>query len=157
MAELDKTDLAILNLIQDNAKIPHKEIAEQLHLTRTPIFDRIRKMERSGIILKYITLLNPKKINRGLTVLCQISLTRHGKQHVDEFQKKINEFPQVMECYHIAGNFDFFLKVAVKDIDQYQQFALKELSTIPNISNIQSSFVMGKLKHTYSYDLRDYS
>ncbi|MCW3807009.1 Lrp/AsnC family transcriptional regulator [Plebeiibacterium marinum] len=155
MPQLDQTDKDILKLLQQNAKIPHKEIAEKLHLTRTPIFERIRKMERSGIINKYITLLNPKKINRGLTVFCHVSLTRHGKSYVDEFQEKINTFPQAMECYHIAGNYDFFIKVVVKDMEHYQQFVLKELSTIQNISNIQSSFVMGELKHEHCYDLKD--
>jgi len=153
MDKIDKTDRQILNLLQSNAKITHKEIAEKLYLTRTPVFDRIKKLERRGIIKKYVALLNQKKIDKGLTVLSFISLKEHGIEPVAQFQKEIQKNARVMECYHIAGNFDFFLKVVVQDVDEYQSFVLKELSEIKNISHVQSSFVLGELKYQLNFDL----
>lgn len=153
MENIDEIDLKILSIIQENAKATHKEIAEKLHLSRTPIFDRIRKLERKGIIDKYVTILNRKKINKSLIVFCSVSLKEHGMEWVSEFQKTISDYNQVMECYHIAGNHDFFLKVVVDNVDEYQHFVLKKLSQIKNITNVQSAFVMGELKYNLSYDL----
>ncbi len=153
MESIDKVDKQILNMLQENSKATNKEIAEKLYLTRTPIFDRIKKLERRGIIRKYIALLNPKKIDRGLTVLCFISLKEHGIEPVADFKKEIQKNNRVMECYHVAGNFDFFLKVMVKDVDEYQNFVLKDLSSIKNISHVQSSFVLGELKYQLKFDL----
>ena len=153
METIDKVDIQILNLLQENAKATHKEIAEKLFLTRTPVFDRIKKLERRGIIKKYVALLNPKKVNRGLTVLCFVSLKEHGKVPVAAFQKEILKNSKVMECYHVAGNFDFFLKVVVRDVEEYQYFALNDLSAIGNLSQVQSSFVLGELKVQYNFEL----
>lgn len=150
---LDQIDKDILEILQENSKISHKEIAEQLNLTRTPIFERIKKMERLGIILKYVTLLNPKKINKSLTVFCYISLSKHGLEYVNDFQQKINGLKQVLECYHISGNFDFIMKVVAKDIEAYQKFVLKDLSDVKNIAHIQSTFVLGEIKHSHRYQL----
>ena len=153
MENIDSIDIEILSVLQENAKISHKEIAEQLNLSRTPIFERIRKLERRGIIQKYITILDRKKIDKNLMVFCFVSLKEHGLEPVMQFQKTINLYSQVMECYHIAGNFDFFLKVVVNTVDEYQNFVLKSLSDIQNISNVQSSFVLGELKYQLKYDL----
>lgn len=153
MENIDSIDRKILNIVQDNAKISHKEIAEKLCLSRTPIFERIRKMERLGIIQKYVALLNPKKLNRGLTVFCFVSLKEHGLANVVSFQETISSFPQVMEAFHIAGNFDFILKVMVGNIDDYQNFVLRQLSEIRNISQIQSSFTLNVLKYQLNYQL----
>jgi len=100
-----------------------------------------------------VALLNQKKIDKGLTVLSFISLKEHGIEPVAQFQKEIQKNARVMECYHIAGNFDFFLKVVVQDVDEYQSFVLKELSEIKNISHVQSSFVLGELKYQLNFDL----
>jgi Lrp/AsnC family transcriptional regulator, leucine-responsive regulatory protein len=157
MENIDLIDIEILSILQDNAKISHKEIAEQLNLSRTPIFERIRKLERRGIIQKYITILDRKKIDKNLMVFCFVSLKEHGLEPVTEFQKTINSYSQVMECYHIAGSFDFFLKVVVNTVDEYQNFVLKSLSNIQNISNVQSSFVLGELKYQLKYELKTLS
>lgn len=154
---MDKIDLKILMLLQENAKITHKEIAEKLNLSRTPIFDRIKKMERKGIIQQYVTVLNRKKIDKDLIVLCSVSLKEHGIEPVSEFQTAVNNFSQVMECYHVGGNYDFFLKVIVSDVNEYQTFVLHNLSQIKNIANVQSAFVIGELKYNLSYDLNEAS
>ncbi len=155
MAEIDLVDRKILNLVQQDAKISHKEISKRLHLTRTPVFERIKKLERKGIIQRYITLLNPKKINKGLSVFCFVSLKEHGELNVKAFQQSIQKLPQVMEAYHVAGNFDFFLKVMVGDVDEYQNFVVRELSEIRNIQNVQSSFVLGALKYQLNFEFSE--
>jgi DNA-binding Lrp family transcriptional regulator len=153
MEDFDDIDKKILNILQNNSKLTHKEIAERLYLSRTPVFDRIKKLERKGVIKKYIAVLNPVKINKNLNVLCFISLKVHGLEAVNLFQKEIEKKDCVMECYHIAGNYDFFLKVMVKDIEEYQKFVLNDLSEIKNISQVNSSFVLGELKYKLNFNL----
>ena len=152
---MDNIDKKILNILQDNAKITNREIGEKLFLSRTPIFDRIRKMERKGIIKKYITLLDPRKVGRGLTVFCFVSLKHHSPNFTALFKKEIDINPKVSECYHIAGNHDFFLKVMVKDVEEYYNFVSKELAIIDNIAQVQSSFVLKELKYELSIDLSE--
>lgn len=153
MEKIDDIDKKILNILQDNSKITHKEIADKLYLSRTPVFDRIRKLERKGIIKKYLTLLNPAKIDKNLKVLCFVSLKVHGLEAVNQFQREIDKKDCVMECFHIAGNYDFYLKVIVKDIEEYQKFVLNDLSGVKNISHVNSSFVLGELKYKLKFDL----
>ena len=153
MEGLNDTDKKILNLLQLNSKITHKEIGDELCLTQTPVYDRIKKLERKGIIKSYVTLLDPKRVNKGLIVLCFISLKEHGIELVQQFKNRIAKNQRVMECFHIAGNFDFFLKVVVGDVEEYQRFVLNDLSEIKNISQVQSSFVLGELKYQLNYTL----
>ena len=155
MPAIDPIDKSILHILQKDAKASPKEIASKLNLTRTPIVERIKKLERSGIISKYVAILNPLKIEKLLTVFCFVSLKEHSNLRVKEFEVFVNRSNKVMECFHIAGNHDFILKVMVKNVEDYQNFVLNELSTIKNISNVHSSFVMGKLKHTLSFDLSE--
>lgn len=152
---MDHIDKKILDILQDDAKISNREIGEKLHLSRTPIFDRIKKLERKGIIRKYITLLNPKKIGKGLTVLCFVSLKHHSPEFTASFKKQIDKNPKVFECFHIAGDHDFFLKIMVKDIDEYYKFVTTELAIIENIAKVQTSFVLKELKYELKFDLSD--
>jgi DNA-binding Lrp family transcriptional regulator len=152
---MDSIDKKILNILQDNAKITNKEIGEKLFLSRTPIYDRIRKLERKGIIRKYITLLNPKKVGKGLTVFCFVSLKHHSPEFTASFKEEIDNNSKVLECYHVAGNHDFFLKVMVKDVEEYYSFVSTELATIDNIAQVQSSFVLKELKYELKIDLTE--
>lgn len=152
---MDSTDKKILNILQENAKITHTEIGQRLYLSRTPIYDRIKKLERRGIIRKYVTLLNPKKIGKGLTVFCFVSLKHHSPQFTASFKKEIDSNQKVLECYHVAGNHDFFLKVLVKDVEEYYSFVSKELAIIDNIMQVQSSFVLKELKYELKIDLSE--
>ena len=152
---MDIIDRKILNLLQKDAKISHKEISGKLNMSRTPVFERIKKLERRGIIKKYITLLNSKKIEKGLTVFCFITLKEHGVENVNKFQRSIQKLSKVMEAYHTAGNFDFFLKVIVQDVDEYQKFVVSELSGVGNIRNVQSSFVLGVLKYQLNFEFNE--
>jgi DNA-binding Lrp family transcriptional regulator len=146
---LDKTDLEILQLLQHNARITIKEIAEKVHLSTTPVHERIRRMEERGVIRQYVTLLDGAKVKKGLMVICYISLRQHSKMAGNKFIKSIQEMNEVIECLTISGEFDFMLKVVAENMDAYYDFHVNRLSQIENIGNVQSVFVMGVIKQTH--------
>ena len=146
---LDKRDFAILYLLQQNARITVKEIAEKTHLTTTPVHERIKKMEASGVIKQYVTLVDHVKVNKSLMVICYVSLKQHSKNAGSKFIKTINELTEVIECYSISGEFDFMLKVMCEDMNAYYDFHVNKLSASENIGHVQSTFVMGIIKQTH--------
>jgi Lrp/AsnC family leucine-responsive transcriptional regulator len=147
--ELDEKDRAILRLLQINAKATVREIAAQVHLSTTPVHERIRRLEETGVIRQYATLLDHSKVRKGLLAICYVSLKEHNKRSGARFIKTINELPQVLECYIISGEFDFQLKVAVEDMDAYYNFHVNKLGQVENIGHVQSTFVMGVVKQTH--------
>lgn len=146
---LDDKDLRILSLLQENARITVKEIAEKIHLSTTPVHERIKRMEASGVIKQYATLVDHTKVKRGLMVICYVSLKEHSKNAGNKFIKTINSLNEVIECYNISGEFDFMLKVATENMDGYYEFHVNQLSQIENVGHIQSVFVMGIIKQTH--------
>lgn len=150
---MDEIDKQILILLQHNAKLNTKEIADKVGLSVSPTYERIKKMEQKGIIEKYVAILNGALIGKSITVYCQISLTQHSRELIDNFKNKINSLKEVMSCLHVSGNYDFLLKVAVSNMDEYQHFVIDKLSTIKGISNVQSSFVMDNVKRDAGYSL----
>jgi Lrp/AsnC family transcriptional regulator, leucine-responsive regulatory protein len=145
---LDTKDLEILKYLQQNARITVKEISDKVHLSTTPVHERIRRMEESGVITKYITLVNAAKIGKGLMVICYVSLRQHSKNAGAKFIKSIMEMNEVLECLTISGEFDFMLKVVTENMDSYYDFHVNRLSEIENVGNVQSVFVMGVIKDT---------
>jgi DNA-binding Lrp family transcriptional regulator len=148
MPVLDQKDLEILKLLQQNARMTIKEISEKVHLSTTPVHERIKRMEESGVIQQYVTLLNASKIGKGLMVICYVSLRQHSKHAGDKFIKSILEMTEVLECLTISGEFDFMLKVVAANMDEYYHFHVNKLSSIENVGNVQSVFVMGVVKMT---------
>jgi Lrp/AsnC family transcriptional regulator, leucine-responsive regulatory protein len=148
-ATLDKTDLAILKLLQENARITIKEISEKVHLSTTPVHERIRRMEESGVIKQYVTIVNGAKVRKGLMVICYVSLKQHSKNAGGKFIKSILQMEEVIECLTISGEFDFMLKVVTENMDSYYDFHVNKLSAIENMGNVQSVFVMGVIKQTH--------
>ena len=146
MIKLDKIDKGILNLIQTNAKLNTKEIADKIGLSVSPTYERIKKLENMGVIDKYIAIVNPEKIGKKITVYSQISLAQHSRKLIDNFKQKIDEIDEVMSCMHVSGNYDFLLTVMVDNMEDYQNFVINKLSIIEGISNVQSSFVIDQLK-----------
>ena len=146
---IDKTDLSILRLLQQNARITIKEISEKVHLSTTPVHERIRRLEEKGVIKQYVTLLDGAKVKKGLMVICYISLRQHSKSAGDKFIHSIMEMNEVLECLTISGQFDFMLKVVAENMDTYYDFHVNRLSQIENIGNVQSVFVMGVIKQTH--------
>ena len=146
---LDKKDLAILKLLQQNARITVKEISEKIHLSTTPVHERIKWMEEQGVIKQYVTLLDHSKVKKGLMVICYVSLKEHSKNAGNKFIKTIHELNEVTECYNISGEFDFMLKVVCEDMNAYYDFHVNKLSQIENMGHVQSIFVMGVIKQTH--------
>jgi Lrp/AsnC family leucine-responsive transcriptional regulator len=147
--KLDSKDLAILKLLQQNARITVKEISDKVLLSTTPVYERIKRMEESGVIRQYVTLLDHAKVKKGLMVICYVSLKQHNKTAGAKFIKTIQEMNEVTECYNISGEFDFMLKIAVENMDAYYDFHVNRLSEAENIGNVQSVFVMGVIKQTH--------
>ncbi len=146
---LDNKDLSILRLLQQNARITVKEISDKIHLSTTPVHERIKRMEESGVIKQYATLVDNTKVKKGLMVICYVSLKQHSKNAGDKFIKAIHEMNEVIECYNISGEFDFMLKVVEEDMNAYYDFHVNKLSPIENLGNVQSVFVMGIIKQTH--------
>jgi Lrp/AsnC family leucine-responsive transcriptional regulator len=142
----DSIDLSILRSLQKNARATVREIAEEVHLSATPVHERIKRMEREGIIQRYTIIIDASKINKSLKVICYVSLKEHNKTIGTKFIKLIHEWQEVLECYSISGNFDFMLKIAVANMDDYYHFHVHKLSQSELISNVQSMFVMGTVK-----------
>ncbi|OEK01909.1 AsnC family transcriptional regulator [Roseivirga sp. 4D4] len=149
--KLDQTDIKILEILQADGRITTKALAEQLNLSTTPVFERVKRLEKDGIIKQYVALVDNRKLDLILTAFISISLTKHSRSYLDKFVNEINQYPEVMECYHIAGNFDFLLKIVVKNMEKYEAFILTKLSTIANLGQVQSSFVLSNNIHKTAY------
>ena len=147
MTDLDPTDLKLLEILQENGKLTTKEIAQRVNLSPTPVYERIRRMERDGIIKKYVALVEAEKVGKGLIVFCDITLKEHTKEIGHQFVRDIMSSKYVCECYNISGDYDFRLKVMVRDMKHYQDFVLNDLGSIENIGSAHSAFVMGVIKH----------
>ncbi len=148
-AFVDEKDIAILRMLQKNAKATVQEIAAQVHLSTTPVHDRIKRMEQNGVIKQYVALVDKSKINKGLMVICYVSLKEHSKMAGGKFIKNIMDMPEVLECYSISGEFDFMLKVLTENMDTYYNFHVNKLSQAENLGHVQSVFVMGVVKETH--------
>ena len=146
---LDEKDLAILRLLQQNARMTVKEIADQVHLSTTPVHERIKRMEASGVIQQYATLVDHNKVRKGLMVIVYVSLKQHSRTAGAKFIKHIHELNEVIECYNVSGEFDFMLKVVAENMDAYYDFHVNKLSQSENIGHVQSVFVMGVIKQTH--------
>jgi Lrp/AsnC family leucine-responsive transcriptional regulator len=150
---MDNTDRKILMLLQQNAKLNIKEIATKVGLSSSPTFERIKKLEQNKLIKKYVVILDGQKIDKSILVYCQVSLSLHTRELIDDFKKQIGKLSEVMGCYHVSGNYDFLLKIAVKDMNEYQKFVIDKLSIIKGIANLQSSFVLEEVKNDTLYNL----
>ncbi|PQA60677.1 MULTISPECIES: Lrp/AsnC family transcriptional regulator [Siphonobacter] len=146
--ELDTIDRQLLNLLQENALLTVRELAERVHLSITPVHDRIKKLENQGIIEKYVALINRKRIGRGMMVYCFITLDKQRQESFQEFNEAIRQLPEVLECSVVSGNFDYLLKVIVSDMEAYNTFYQSKLSVLHSVSHMSSSFVMEEVKST---------
>jgi Lrp/AsnC family leucine-responsive transcriptional regulator len=144
--KLDKTDEALLDALQKNARVTNKELGEMIHKSPTAAFERVKQLERDQVIEKYTIKINKKKLGLMLTVYAVVQLKEHRNAFLVEFEKEVVNFSQVRECYHMTGNFDYMLKISVPDIDTYHDFIKNKLANLPNIGNVQSYFVMSTIK-----------
>jgi len=153
MDTLDKTDLQILRIMQANAKLTTKELAAQVNLSTTPVFERLKKLETEGYIKKYTAILDAEKLNCGFMVFCSVKLKRLNRDIAAEFTRIIQDIPQVSECYNISGEYDYLLKIHAPNMKYYQEFILNVLGTIDSLGSLTSTFVMAEIKHNYGISI----
>lgn len=147
MAEtLDKTDLQILRVLQENARITIKELAFKVHLSTTPVFDRMRRLEQEGYIRRYTAEVDAEKLGRGFIVFCSVKLRRMGREIAEDFVGKVKDIPEVAECYNISGEYDYLLKIYAPDMHYYNDFLINTLGAIESLGSVRSSFVMNAVK-----------
>lgn len=144
---LDNVDKQILGLLQKNAKLTIKELAEELNLTTSPIFERIKRLEKEGVIEGYVALLNPERVGKGQVVFCNVSMPIYTKENIENFENIVRSMPQVLECYHLAGLVDYQLKIFVRDIKEYDSF-LKQLAEIQIVKVHSSAVVLHDVKYS---------
>lgn len=145
---LDETDKAILRILQKNSHLTVKELAEKVHLSPSPTFERQKRLERLGYIDRYMAVVNPQKVGNGILVLCNIRLKQHTQELIQEFMDAVQHIDEITECYNTSGDFDFLIKVYTKDMKSYQQFMLHKLGTIPCVGSLNSIFVIDHTKST---------
>ncbi|WP_027137428.1 Lrp/AsnC family transcriptional regulator [Gaetbulibacter saemankumensis] len=147
---LDETDFRILKMLQNRANLTTKDLAAKVNLSTTPVFERVKKLEKAGYIKNYVAVLDAGKLNKGLMVFCNVTLKEHTREIGNQFVKDILSLKEVVECFNISGDYDFFLKILVRDMKEYQNFVLDKLGGIKNIGSAHSTFVMGEIKNSYA-------
>lgn len=152
--KLDAIDIKILDLLQDDGRVTIKKISEILNLSTTPIFERIKKLEKGGYIKNYATLLNHRKLDLKQVVFIELTLKEHSRSYIEKFANEIKLFPEVLECYRVTGSFDFLIKILVKDIESYENFILTKLSLLSNLGNVQSHIALSEAKNTTKINLK---
>lgn len=153
MTDLDPTDLEILRLMQKDATLTNKELAFKLNKSIATVHERIRRLKDQGYIKRVVAILDRKKINRSLIAFSQVLLKEHTADTLYAFEQDVAKFSEVMECFQMTGAFDFILRIATSDMDTYHLFLRNKLATLPNISTVQSFFVLSETKSDTAYPL----
>lgn len=150
---IDDVDIKIMRQLQLNARLSIKEIAACVNLSTTPVYERIKRLQREGVISRYIAVLNAEKLNRGFVVFCSVKMGKLNRDIANNFAKKIAAIPEVTECYNISGQYDYLLKIHAPNMKYYQEFVLNVLGTIEHLGSLESTFVMDEIKHEYGVSL----
>lgn len=145
---LDSIDKNILQYLQVDCKQTNKELSAKLNLSVTAIYERIKKLEREGVIKSYAALIDKEKVNLGFIVFCHIRLLQHSKEYVTKFEAEVVQLEEVVECFHVSGEYDYLLKVVVKDMEHFRNFMVNKLTTLQHIGSTQSSFTINEVKNT---------
>ncbi len=146
MEELDEIDIKILRTLQKNAKLTTKELAQAVNLSPSPVFERQKRLERMGYIRKYVAVVDPQKLGNGLLVLCNIRLKQHNREYGQQFMDAMKGLEEITECYNVSGDYDFMVKIFVRDMHHYQDFVLNTLGAIDCVGALHSIFVLGEVK-----------
>ena len=144
---LDRIDIGILNELQQNAKITNADLSRAVNLSQTPCFNRVRALEKLGLIKQQVTLLDPEPLGLSINVFIQVSLEKQVEHALQRFEKAISEQPEVMECYLMSGDADYLLRVVMPDMRALERFIIERLTTIPGVSNIRSSFALKQVRY----------
>ncbi|GFZ86063.1 AsnC family transcriptional regulator [Aquaticitalea lipolytica] len=150
---LDAIDKKLLDLLQKDSKRTNKELSNKLNLSVTAVYERIKKLEKEGVISKYVTLVKKEKVEKTFVAFCHIKLVQHTQDYVIKFEKEVANLVEVLECYHISGDYDYLLKVIVKDMDAFREFMVNKLTSINHIGSTHSMFVINEVKHTTAINI----
>jgi Lrp/AsnC family leucine-responsive transcriptional regulator len=150
---LDETDLRILQLLQQDARLTNKQIAERTGKSVTPIFERIKRLEKEGFIQQYVAVLDSKKVGKGLIAYAHVQLRQHDHETMSKFEDTIIRFSEIMECYRMAGEYDYLLNIVVKDMDEFNDFVIRKLSLVYDVGTVQTYFVINEMKKNTVYNL----
>lgn len=148
MIKLDTTDAKLLGFLQEDCKKTTKQYARLLNLSTTAVYERIKRLERLGAIGNYVALVNKKKINLGFMVLCHVKLVQHSKEFVLQFERDVVKLQEVVECYHVSGDYDYIVKVYVRDMEAYREFMVTKLTVLHHIGSTHSTFMISEIKNT---------
>ncbi len=151
--KFDPIDAELLRMLQTDSKRTTKEYANSLGLSTTAVYERIKRLEKTGVIKRYVALLDKKQVEKSFQVLCHVKLVQHIEKNVLLFEQEVMELEEVAECYHISGDYDYILKVHVSDMEAYREFMVSKLTAISNIGSTQSSFVINEVKFTTALKL----
>jgi Lrp/AsnC family transcriptional regulator, leucine-responsive regulatory protein len=151
MNSFDAIDKKLLLLLQNNCKLTHKELSDQLNLSVTAVYERIKKLEREKVIDQYVALLNRKKINKGFVVFCHVKLMQHTKEYVLHFEKEVVALEEVLECFHVSGDYDYILKICMENMEEYREFMVTKLTSLKYIGSTHSTFMIGEVKNTTAF------
>lgn len=144
----DAIDRKILELLQNDSKQTNKELSNKLNLSVTAVFERIKKLENNGVINKYVALVKKEKVEKSFVAFCHIKLSQHIQAYVVQFEKEVTNLTEVLECHHISGDYDYLLKVMVKDMEAFREFMVEKLTNINHIGSTHSMFVISEVKST---------
>ena len=148
---LDNIDKKLLKLLQEDSKRTTKELSLKLNLSVTAVYERIKKLEREGVISNYVVLLNRNKIQKGFVVFCHLKLMQHTKEFISQFEKEVVQLTEVLECFHVSGDYDYILKICVENMEEYREFMVTKLTTLQHIGSTHSTFMIGEVKNSTSF------
>ena len=146
---LDETDILILRELQDDGHLTIKELSQRVHLSVSPVYERVRRLEREGFIKRYVAVLDPEKLDCGFLAFCYLKMKQHSHENAVQIMERVQNIPEIAECYNISGDFDFLLKIYVRNMKQYQEFVMRILGDSPAIGSLNSSFVLGEVKNSH--------
>jgi Lrp/AsnC family transcriptional regulator, leucine-responsive regulatory protein len=151
--KLDQIDSKLLVLLQEDTKKTTKELSLVLNLSVTAVYERIKKLEREGVIKKYVALLDRNKISKGFVVFCHVKLIQHTRENIATFEQQVVQLSEVLECFHVSGDYDYILKVFVENMEAYREFMVTKLTSLQHIGSTQSSFMIEEVKNTTAFKL----
>ncbi len=151
--ELDNIDLLILQELQNDGHLTVKELSHLVHLSVSPVYERVRRLERKGYIKGYVAVLDADKLDCGFVAFCYLKMKQHTHENAVQIMERVQQIPEIVEVYNISGDFDFLLKIYVQNMKQYQSFVMRILGDIPAIGSLNSSFVLGEVKNSHRLPL----
>lgn len=154
METLDLIDIKLLKLLQENSRLTTKELAQEVGLSISPVYERVKRLENEGYITRYVAVLDPVSLNLGFVAFVAVKLNKQSYEGAMEFVNVVREIPEVTECFSVAGPYDYIMKVFAPDIQYYRTFVLEVLGSMPSVGHIQSTFVMSMVKNTTSLPMR---